>query len=90
MCGCSCAAQQAVAEGDERIGANVNAVGANPAASMRARSERASAKRPARAREAMRELKREADSGELGRGDRIPSSRRRARHEGEVAGGARV
>ena len=78
MCGCSCAAQQAVAEGDARIGAKVKAVGATPAASMRARSERASAERPARAREAMRELKREAEGGGLGRGGRIPSSRRQA------------
>jgi hypothetical protein len=85
---CSCAAQQAVAKGDERISAKVNAVGGTPAASMRARSERASAERPARAREAMRELKWEADGGGLGRGARIPSSRRRAWHEG--AGGRRA
>jgi hypothetical protein len=63
-----------MAEGDERIGAKVNAVGATPAASMRARSERASAERPTRARDAMRELNRKAETGDL---VRIPSSRRR-------------
>jgi hypothetical protein len=83
MCGCSCVAQQAVAEGEARIGAKVNAVGATPAASMRARSERASTTRPARAQEAMRELKSGAESGGFGRG--IPSSKRRARH-GEGGG----
>jgi hypothetical protein len=63
-----------------RIDAEVNAVGATPAVSMCARSERASTTRAARAqaREAMRELKRDAEIGGLGRG--IPSSKRRARH----------
>jgi hypothetical protein len=54
-----------VVKGDERIGAKVNTVGATPAASMRTRSERASAERPKRAREAMRKLKREAECGGL-------------------------
>lgn len=80
MCGCSCAAQQAVAEGEARIVEKVNAVGATPAASMRVRSERASTTRPVREREAMRELKRDSESGGLGRGIPSSSSKRRARH----------
>jgi hypothetical protein len=64
-----------LSEGAERIGAKVNAVGA---ASMRARSAKASATRPARAREAMRELKREGEGGGLGPGGGIPSGGRAA------------
>jgi hypothetical protein len=56
----------------------VNAVGATPAASMRARSARASATRPARAREAMRALKRDAEGGGVGPEGGIPSGGRAA------------